>query len=247
MTDYFKYEPDRKERLRYYLTACPLLAFLGILFYRSLIMALLCAALAKPAEQFYTAWKIRKRRDALQEGFRDALYSLSASVAAGRSMPAALADAASQSEASYGPDADITRELRSIVDVYKNVHGDAAELLSDLGRRSGLSEIAQFAASYSICRLCGGDLEDVCMKSAGLLLDRLAFRREVASLMAQKRLDIALLVSLPLFMLAFLNLISFDYISILYRTAAGRGIMTLCLLALGGAVWWSIRIIDVDL
>ena len=85
------------------------------------------------------------------------------------------------------------------------------------------------------------------MRSAGLLLDRLSFRGETESLMAQKRLDIALLVSLPLLMLAFLNLVSFDYISVLYETLAGRVRMTLCLLAMGGAVWWSIRIIDIDL
>ena len=65
--------------------------------------------------------------------------------------------------------------------------------------------------------------------------------------MAQKRLDILLLVSLPLLMLAFLNLVSFDYISVLYKTLVGRTVMTLCLLAMGGAVWWSIRIIDIEL
>ncbi|MBP5749344.1 MAG: type II secretion system F family protein, partial [Firmicutes bacterium] len=229
MTDYACYSAGKQERIRYYLTVCPLLALLGILFYRSILMAAACACLSKPGERFYTAWQIRRRRNALQEGFRDALYSLSASVAAGRSMPAALADAAAQSEASYGPEADITRELRSIVETYRSVHGDAAQLLSDLGRRSGIPEIAQFASSYSICRLCGGDLEAVCMRSAGLLLDRLSFRGETESLMAQKRLDIALLVSLPLLMLAFLNLVSFDYISVLYETLAGRGLMTLCL------------------
>ena len=115
MTDYDRYQPGKQERLRYYLTVCPLLALLGILFYRSIVMGAACACLARPCERFYAAWQIRRRKNALQEGFRDALYSLSASVAAGRSMPAALADAASQSEASYGPEADITRELRSIV------------------------------------------------------------------------------------------------------------------------------------
>ena len=247
MTDYDRYTAGKQERLRYYLTVCPMLALLGILFYRSIVMGAACACLSKPCERFYIAWRIRRRRNALQEGFRDALYSLSASVAAGRSMPAALADAASQSEASYGPEADITRELRSIVETYRSVHGDAAQLLSDLGKRSGVPEIAQFASSYSICRLCGGDLEAVCMRSAGLLLDRLSFRGETESLMAQKRLDIAMLISLPLLMLAFLNLVSFDYISVLYETLAGRLIMTLCLLAMGEAVWWSIRIIDIDL
>ena len=247
MTDYSCYKAGKQERARYYVGVCPLLALLGILFYRSVLMAAVCACLAFPCERFYTAWQVRRRKNALQEAFRDALYSLSASVAAGRSMPAALADAASASEASYGPDADITRELRSIVETYRSVHGDAAQLLTDLGRRSGIPEIGQFASSYSICRLCGGDLDAVCMRSAGLLLDRLSFRKETESLMAQKRLDILLLVSLPLLMLAFLNLVSFDYISVLYDTLTGRIVMTLCLLAMGGAVWWSIRIIDIEL
>ena len=59
--------------------------------------------------------------------------------------------------------------------------------------------------------------------------------------------DVFIFVSLPLLMLAFLNLVSFDYISVLYKTLAGRTVMTLCLLAMGGAVWWSIRIIDIEL
>ena len=247
MTEYAVYRPDRKEKLRYYLCCCLLLALLGLLFYRSLLMAALCCIGAKPLETVYIRRQVRMRREKLQEGFRDALYTISASVAAGRSMPAALADAAAQSEASYGTEADITRELREIVDAYHAVHGDAAQLLTDLGRRSGLPEIAQFAASYSICSACGGDLEAVCLRSAGLLLDRLSFRNETQSLMAQKRLDLLLLLSLPLLMLAFLNLVSFSYISVLYTTAAGRLLMTLCLAVMGGAVLWSIRIIDIEL
>ena len=247
MTDYSRYVPTRKERLKYCVSVCPLLSLLGMLFYRSIVVALLFSLFAVPGEKFYSRRQLRKRRNILQEGFRDALYAISASVAAGRSMPDALADAASQSEASYGWESDIARELREIVSVYRDMHADAAQLLSDFGARSGIPEIAQFASSYSICRLCGGDLESVCMKSAALLLDRLSFRGETESLMAQKRLDIALLVSLPLLMLCFLNLTSYSYLSILYTSLAGRLIMTLSLLIMGGAVWWSIRIIDIDL
>jgi tight adherence protein B len=247
MTDYSVYRLEKGERVRYYLSICPLLALVGLLFYRSLFMAALCALLAKPCEKFYVQSLVRRRKQKLQEGFRDALYAISASVAAGRSLPAALEDAASQSEASYGETADITRELKTIARVYHTVHGDAARLLTDFGRRSGLPEILQFASSYSICLACGGDLEAVCMRSAGLLLDRLSFRSETESLMAQKRLDILLLLSLPLLMLAFLNLTSYSYLSVLYTTAAGRLLMSLCLAAMGGSVLWSIRIIDIEL
>ena len=85
------------------------------------------------------------------------------------------------------------------------------------------------------------------MKSAALLLDMLAFRSETDSLMAQKRLDILLLLSLPLLMLAFLNLTAFSYIAVLYTTAAGRLLMSGCLALMGGAVLWSVRIIDIEL
>lgn len=247
MMEYTVYRPAKKERIRYYLTACPLLMLLGLLFYRHVAAAFLCACLAYPSERFYVRVRAQERRQKLLEGFRDALYTLSASVAAGRSMPAALQDAAMQSEASYGAEADITRELGSIVDSYHAVHGDPAQLLTDLGQRSGLPEIALFASSYSICRLCGGDLEDVCLKSAAILLDKLAFQSETDSLMAQKKLDILLLVSLPLLMLAFLNLTAFSYIAVLYTTAAGRLLMSACLAAMGGAVLWSIRMIDIEL
>lgn len=247
MTDYSVYELSARERLRYYLTVCPLLLFLGLLFYRSLWVALPCMGFSRQLERFYIRRQAALRRDRLREGFRDALYTISASVAAGRSLPSALEDAAFQSEASYGPDADITRELLFITESYSSVHGDAAELLTDLGVRSGLPEISQFASAYSICRMCGGDLEDVCMKSAGLLLDRLAFRSETRSLISQKKLDIVLLVSLPLLLLVFLNLFSFSYIAALYTTVPGRIIMSACLAAMGGAVWWSIRMIDIDL
>ena len=247
MTDYTEYRPEKGERIRYYLTACPLLMLLGLLFYRHMAAAFACACLARPLERFYLRFRAQERRQKLLEGFRDALYTLSASVAAGRSMPAALQDAAMQSEASYGADADITRELSSIVDSYHAVHGDPAHLLTDLGQRSALPEIALFASSYSICRLCGGDLEDVCLKSAAILLDKLAFQSETESLMAQKKLDILLLVSLPLLMLAFLNLTAFSYIAVLYTTAAGRLLMSACLAAMGGAVFWSIRMIDIEL
>ena len=65
--------------------------------------------------------------------------------------------------------------------------------------------------------------------------------------MAQKKLDILLLLSLPLLMLVFLNLTAFSYIAVLYTSAAGRLLMSMCLAAIGGALYWSIRIIDVEL
>ena len=244
MTDYSTYILSRRERTLYYAAACLLLGSLGMLFYRSLLLALPLLGLSVPLERMYTSYRAKKRRLALLEGFRDALYGISAGVAAGRQMPFAIAEAARAVKASHGEGSDIARELEAIAAGYRSVHGDALAMLSDLGKRSGLPEIGQFASSCSICASCGGDLEAISLRSAEVLLGKIALRQETDSLLAQKKLDIAVLGSLPLLMLLFLNLVSSDYLSVLYKGLAGRAIMTLCLAALGGAAWWSWRILD---
>ena len=247
MTDYSMYSLSGKERKDYYIKFCSLLAILGFLFYRNIIAAAACCAVSKPLEKFYCEMLAGKRRERLLEGFRDALYCISSSVAAGRSMPQALEDAEKEASVSYGPDSDICRELHGINYAYRSAHSDTAEMLTDFGKRSNMDEIRQFAASYRICRKSGGNLEDVCLKSCSLLLDKIGFRSETRSLIAQKKVDIMMLVSMPVIILALLNLISADYILPLYTTFEGRLIMTGCLAGIGGALIWSLKITDIKL
>lgn len=247
MTDYSVYRLSNKEKKQYYIASCLVLAAIGVLFYRSIIAAALCCIASRPLEKYYALMMAGRRREKLLEGFRDVLYCISSSVAAGRQMPYALQEAEKEMAVSYGAEADITAELHRINGVYRDAHGDPAELLTDFAERSHLEEIKQFAKSYTICRRSGGNLEDVCLKSCNLLLDKISFKNEVKSLIAQKKLDIGMLVSLPVIILVFLNLVSYEYISILYTTAAGRAIMTLCILAIGGALYWSLKITDIKL
>ena len=162
-------------------------------------------------------------------------------------MPQAIEDCAVQMELSYGKEADIAREMSVIAQHYREMHGDASAMLFDLGERSGIPEIAQFAASYNICERSGGDLEAVCLSSANLLLDKIAFAGEVKAIIAQKKLDIGMLVSLPLIILLFLNLAAADYAAPLYTTLSGRFIMTLCLGGIGFSLWLSLKITRIEL
>lgn len=56
-----------------------------------------------------------------------------------------------------------------------------------------------------------------------------------------------LLVALPLFILLFLNACAPAYLAALYRGAAGRLIMTVCLLTVFGALTLSLRMIEVTM
>ncbi len=247
MTDYRIYVLTKSERLKYYVASGLLLAFLGYLFYKSIWLSLLCAVLAKPLEKEYSRYKSGLRQEVLLEGFRDVLYSISGSIAAGRQMPLAISDAYKQVTATYGQNADISLELLNIVRVYEGAHGAVDILLADFGKRSGLSEILHFAVVYRICSHNGGDMEDVALKSANLLLDRISFRGEVKMLTAQKKLDILFLISMPVIILLLLNITSSGYLTVLYTSIMGRVIMTLCLLFIIVALLWSLKLIQVAL
>ena len=247
MPDYKQYSLQGSEKTKYYICAGFCLGGLGFLFYHNILISCICAFFAKFSEDVYVRLKIKKRQEALLEGFRDMLYSISASIAAGRQMPHAIADARNQAESAYGQSADITKELALMVHVYTEAHATIEGLLTDFGVRSGISEIKQFALVYQICKRSGGDLEDVTLKCANLLLDRIGFRGEVNMLTAQKKIDVLILVSLPIIVLLFLNLLSPAYINVLYSCLTGRIIMTACLLTTGFALLLSLRITEVQI
>ena len=231
----------------YYAASCACLFLLGLLFYRSAYAGLAACLASFPLERIYQSIAAEKRRETLLRGFKDALYTMSGAVAAGRQMPSALALAGKSAEESFGSSSDIAAELAYIADRYESTHADIGVMLEDLGRRSGVPEIKQFASAYSACQRCGGDIEDVCLKTAELLLGRISVRDEAKALISQKKLDVLLLSIMPVAVLAGLNVLGYSYLSVMYETTAGRVVMSLCLLLIICALLWGIRITRIDL
>lgn len=247
LKDYRKYKPGPKQTMLYFICAVPLLLMLGMLFYRSLLISLIFCMGSVPLFSVYSSFMAEKRRERLLEGFRDALYSISSSVAAGRQMPAAMGSAARTSCETYGEQSDISVELLRISRNYELNHSDIGNMLEDLGNRSNISEIRQFAAAVRTCQLCGGNLEEVCLKSASLLLDKMSVSSEVKALISQKKLDIVLLAVMPVAVLGILNLLNYSYVSVLYECIAGRVVMSICLLLMAFALLWGLRITEIEL
>ncbi|MBR5731130.1 MAG: hypothetical protein IKX89_04230 [Firmicutes bacterium] len=236
-----------KDRARYYAAACCVCFLLGLLFYRSAWAGLIACLASFPLERYYQSFYAEKRREGLLAGFKDALYTISGAVSAGRQMPSAIRLAAKSSKESFGADSDICRELLRIDEKYGSTNADMGQLLLEFAERSGIDEIGQFASVYVTCQRCGGDLELACLKCSELLMDRISLKNETRSLIDQKKLDVALLTAMPVVILLGLNLINYAYVSVLYETAAGRVVMSLCLLLIASALLWGIKITGMEL
>jgi tight adherence protein B len=241
-----EYAPSRGERMKYYALCAAGLAFTGWLFFDNIIAA---AALALCSVPFEKRWRVSRadaRRRELAIQFKDMLFSLSASFQSGRHMAEAIAEARSNLNGIYPPDAPINVELDLMVR-RMNAGGESErETLFDFARRSGSEEARNFADVYYTCLTTGGDLAGVVNRTAEIILEKLTIRREIETLISQKKYEAKLLTVVPFLILLYLRFGSPGYLTPLYTTAAGVCVMAAALCALAVSFFWSGRIMSVE-
>ena len=247
MPRYDCYQLIGKERICFYVVAGVFLAGVGYLFYKSVVISLLFAALAYPARRSYCRYLVAKRRRELSYQFRDLLYSLSASFATGRQMQEALEEAEESLRLIYHEGDSICIELSYMVKRMRESKESEEELLWDFASRSHIAEIQSFVDIYSICRKTGGNMERVVMKTVNVLLDKIDIQREIHMLTAQKRIEAYLLTAIPFVVILFLQTVSPNYLSVMYETIAGRSLMSLALGGILCSYLWSMKLTQIEI
>ncbi len=218
-----------KERLVFAALAGAAAAFIAFTFYRSIALSLISLAAGPALLPLYARYKLEKRRALMREQFRDLLYSLSASFAAGRQMPEALAEGLENLSLIYDLDTPMIEELTQMkLGIYENRMRDD-ELLKGLAERSGIEDIRNFAEVYAICRSTGGDVESVIVRASDMLTEKMEIEKAISVLASQKRFEGMIIAAMPVVMIGALNISSPDYLSLMYTTLAGRLIMSGCL------------------
>jgi len=238
--DYSIYEMTDRERTLFFSAGYLAAAALMFLFYRSLILSAACGFLIVKLKPYYSSYRAKERIQKLNIQFKDMLYSLSSSIAAGRQMPQALVEAADSLAVMYGPKEPIMMELNHMKRCIIENNESDRELLADFARRSCCEDIHNFVQVYIICRNMGGDLEKIIARTSAILTDKMNIEREIKAVTAQKKLEGRLIALMPVAMLLILNLLSPSYIVPLYSGLPGRLIMTGCL----GAGLWGLLMME---
>ena len=238
--DYSIYEMTDRERTLFFSAGYLAAAALMFLFYRSLILSAACGFLIVKLKPYYSSYRAKERIQKLNIQFKDMLYSLSSSIAAGRQMPQALVEAADSLAVMYGPKEPIMMELNHMKRCIIENNESDRELLADFARRSCCEDINNFVQVYIICRNMGGDLEKIIARTSAILTDKMNIEREIKALTAQKKFEGRLIALMPVAMLVILNLLSPSYIVSLYAGLPGRLIMTGCL----GAGFWGLMMME---
>ncbi len=245
--DYSVYEMSVREKFVFCVGGYAVIAAAIYLFYNSVILSLLSGVSIIRLIPYGEKKLAARRMESLNDQFKDMLYALSSSVAAGRQMGEALIEAEEELSAMYGKDELIMRELRHMrISMIQNKESDKT-LLKDFASRSRSEDINDFVNVYVICRSMGGDLEKIITHTTEILTDKMAIDREIKALTAQKKVEGRMISLMPFLMLMMMNVFSYSYVEPLYITAAGRILMTAALAATVCGIYLMEKISDVQI
>lgn len=220
---------------------------LGLLFYDSPVAGLITSLLLV---LFFPAYKkrlVEKRKGELLIQFRDMLYSVSASVSAGRNMEQAMEESISFWSATYTEEDYIIKELKYMTGRIKSSNEKDTVVLRDFAERSGLEDVADFVSVYESCRSAGGNLAQAINRATTIIGDKITLDKELNNLMAQKVFESRVVTGAPVVLMLFLRLASPEYLEPMFTTEQGRMITTFALLLMAGALIMMERINHIEI
>lgn len=233
--DYSVYRLSMSERIVFSVLLILCSCGLGYIFYLSLLPCIAVLFVYKRAEKLYCGSLAVRRQNRLRMEFRDFLYSLSSSFASGRYMAEAMEEAQESLSEIYGKDSLLYRELGEMLKKMEETGETDICLWEDFARRSRQEDILNFTAVYRACRDSGGNLITAVNQSALIIGEKITIESEIRTMAVQKKFEGRMIALMPAIVILFLQVMSPDYLEVMYTTLAGRILMTVALCATGTA------------
>lgn len=243
--NYDIYKFGKIELLRYLILCLGLCAGIDYLFYKNIWLM----ALSLPACIVFLRFKkkslIRRRRKQLNYQFKDALNGLSVALQAGYSVENAIKACYTDLGRLYAKDADIMQELSYIISQL-NVSVSLESLFLDLGERTGLEDIENFASVFYTARRTGGDMDQIVQKVSMMLGDKIDVKKEIEATLSAKKSEQMIMSIMPAAIILYMQLTSPGFMDVLYGNVLGMVCMTICLAIYILAYYLGMRIVDIE-
>ena len=224
--DYRKYRLSGKEWLRFLTIGIAVNGLCAYTFYRNLaaFFLFLPAVFIIPFIRKKDLKKERIRQLTLQ--FKEGILVLSSFLSAGYSLENSFFMSVKELEVLYGPEGMITREFADIAAGIR-LNRPAEILLADMGRRSGIQDVDQFA-QVAAAKRSGGELTDIISQTAGIIRDKIQVQEEIHTMTAARVFEQKIMNGIPFGIILYIDFTSPGFFQSMYQTWLGRICMTIC-------------------
>ena len=242
--NYNKYIMTTKEMLLYATQGIFILIVFGYFFYRSVMITicLLPAVLLFLRNKKLELCKIRKNKLNIQ--FKEALNSINSSIQAGYSLENAFFESYKDMTLFYGQDSLIVKELLLIKIGIRN-NRTLEEMILDLGRRSGIEDIKNFADVLVIGKQSGGNINEIIQTCIIVIDEKVSVLQEIETIICARKYEQKFMNAIPFLIIGYIELTAKGFFSVLYHNIFGQIIMTICLVLYLVSIYISSQITNI--
>ncbi len=241
--DYKKYKYSSKDILINALMWIVSSGLIAYFFYRSLLIFIILLLFFPLFIKFRRAGYVFKRQWELMLEFQDFLSAVQVGIYSGNSIENAVLGSYEDMVSLYTKDGYMTKEIRGIITGLNN-NLTLEELFYDLGERSGVEEIMDFAAILALAKRSGGNLREIISECNNCIEEKIDIKRDIDVMIAGERLQHRIMCIVPMGIILYIQITSPGYLDSLYHNLFGYAVMTGCLLLYIISILWSEKIIS---
>lgn len=242
---YWQQDISKKEYLKAILQGVILICIVSYLFYGTFLIAIL---LSPYLIRYLKSWEkqtIKKKKQAFQLQFKEAIQSLSAALNVGYSLENAMREACKDLQLLYKKEARIVQEFRYMIrQLEMNVAVET--VLREFAVRTEEEEVQTFVTVFTMAKRSGGDMIGIIRNAVYQIAERIDVKREIDTLMAAKKLEFRIMSAVPFGMICYMKIGFPEFMDVLYGNVLGVVIMTVCLGVYAGAFELGKQIVEIE-
>lgn len=187
--NYWQQDIQKFEYVRAVLQGIALIGSVSYLFYGTFLGAFL---LSPYLIWYLKSWQkqiIRKKKQAFQLQFKEAILAMSAALNVGYSVENAMREAWKDLQLLYKKEDIIVRELRYMVHQL-DMKLAVERILHEFASRTGDEEVQTFVTVFSMAKRSGGDMVEIIRNAACQIGEKIDVKKEINTMMAAKKVGV---------------------------------------------------------
>lgn len=169
----------------------------------------------------------RKNKELLIQ-FKECIQAVAASMRAGYAVENAFTDSITDIRSMFGEGSAMEWELQLLRQGLGN-NVTLELLLQEMGQRSGLEEIQEFAEVFAIAKRSGGSIPVTIDAASTSISRRLEVEEEMETLLSARKLEQKVMNAMPFMIVWYVEASNPGYFDGLYGNLTGAALMTVCL------------------
>jgi len=243
--DYGTYQFTRRELAENLLIFAVLDGAIAFLFYRSAIAFAVLLPIVIPFLKTRRNDLCASRSREILSEFTTGMQMVNASLQAGYAIENSFREAVSELLKIYPEDSFIIDEFRYIL-AQTGLNVPVETLLLDLGHRTHIEDIRNFAEVFQTAKRTGGDMIGIIRNAVTSIQVKKETREEIETNLSGKASEQRIMSAAPIFLIGYTSITSPGFLDVCYHNPLGIAIMTASLVVYAAAFLWGRRIMKIE-